>query len=296
MAVRRCNSGSRRLANNPDLIVLLSMPRSGSHFLRAAIAAGGAIVNLDEPFNPDLGDRSYRFDRFLRDEIAADSGWRMDAGNADAILARYFGRLAREGNGKPVLVDIKDDELRIIEWPATGASAEPRVMRHILKAGYPIIRLERRDLLAQCASVRRAIETGEWVMTDRATPAGPTLRLDYERTRRHMAMTGDSCHNVRRWIRDHPAVLTLTYETLIAGDRLADPARHALSRFLGVPIADGGGPMPRRLAPPPDRLVANLDEIRRRLAGDGLEWLPDLESPRWRNEAMAKAVVPPAAL
>jgi LPS sulfotransferase NodH len=284
------------VANSPDLIVLLSMPRSGSHFLRAAIAAGGAIVNLDEPFNPDLGDRPYRFDRFLRSEIAADTAWRMDAKGADAILARYFERLVREGNGSPVLVDIKDDELRIVEWPATDASAEPRVLRHILKAGYPIVRLERRDLLAQYASVRRAMLTGEWVTTDSARPAGPSLRLDYELARRHMAMIGNTCHNVRRWIRHHPAVLTLRYETLIENDRLAEPARRSLSAFLGTPIVEGTGRMPRKLAPPLDRLVANLDEIGRRLAEDALAWLSDLESPQFRNEALAKALVPPAGL
>lgn len=272
------------------------MPRSGSHFLRAAIAAGTGIVNLDEPFNPDLGDRPYRFDRFLRGEIAADPAWRMEATGADAILARYFERLVREGNGRPVFIDIKDDQLRTVDWVATGSSAEPRIMRHILKAGYPIVRLERRDLLAQWASVRRAVRTGEWVMTDDASPGDATLRLDYERTRRHMALTGDACHNVRRWIRDHPSVLSLGYETLIDGGRLAEPARVALSAFLGTPIASGTGRMPRKIAPPLDRLVANLDEIRRRLAEDGLEWLPDLESPRYRNEAMAKAVVSPDAL
>ena len=272
------------------------MSRSGSHFLRAAIATGTDIVNLDEPFNPDLGDRPYRFDRFLRSEIAADPDWRMEAKSADAILARFFERLVREGNGRPVLIDIKDDQLRTVDWVATGPSAEPRVMRHILKAGYPIVRLERRDLLAQWASLRRAVRTGEWVMTDDAQPTGPTLRLDYERTRRHVALTGDTCHNVRRWIRDHPTVLPLTYETLIDGGRLAGPARDALSAFLGTPIAGGNSRMPRKLAPPLEQLVANLDEIRRRLADDGLEWLPDLESPRYRNEAMAKAVVAPSAL
>ena len=284
------------MANRPDLIVLLSMPRSGSHFLRAAIAAGGAIVNLDEPFNPDLGDRPYRFDRFLRSEITADPGWRMDAKGADAVLTRYFKRLIREGNGSPVLVDIKDDELRIVEWPATGASAEPRVMRHILKAGYPIVRLERRDLLAQYASVQRAMLTGEWVMTDGARPGGPSLRLDYERARRHMAMTGDTCHNVRRWIRGHRPVLSLTYETLIADDRLTETARDALSAFLGAAVDDDRTPMPRKLAPPPDQLIANFEEIKSRLADDGLAWLPDLESPRFKNEALAQAVVPADAL
>ena len=284
------------MANRPDLIVLLSMPRSGTHFLRAAIAAGGAIVNLDEPFNPDLGDRPYRFDRFLRSEIAADPAWRMDAKGADAVLARYFKRLVREGNGSPVLIDIKDDELRIVEWPATGASAEPRVMRHILKAGYPIVRLERRDLLAQYASVQRAMLTGDWVMTDGTRPGGPSLRLDYELARRHMAMTGDTCHNVRRWIRSHRPVLSLTYETLIADDRLTEAARDALSAFLGTAVVDDRTPMPRKLAPPLDQLIANLDEIKNRLAADGLAWLSDLESPRFHNEAMAQAVVPADAL
>lgn len=272
------------------------MPRSGSHFLRAAIAAGGAIVNLDEPFNPDLGDRPYRFDGFLRTAILADPSWRMDARSADAIVARYFARLAEEGSGRSVLVDIKYDELRIVDWPATGASAEPRVMRHVLKAGYPIILLDRRDLLAQYASIERARLTGEWVMTDGVSSVGPTLQLDYERTRRHIAMTGDTCHNVRRWLRHHAPVLSLTYETMIANDRLTEPSRRALSQLLGAPVVDDRNRMPRKLAPPLDRFVINLAEIRGRLADEGLEWTCDLESPRYRNESMANATVPPAAL
>ena len=271
------------------------MPRSGSHYLRAAIGGGG-IVNLDEPFNPDLGDRPYRFDRFLRDRIVADPSWRMDAGTADAVVAQYFDRLVQEGGGRPVLVDLKDDQLRILDWPATGASSEPRVMRHILKSGYRIVRLERRDLLAQYASIRRAVKTGEWVMTDDAHPDALSIRLDYERTRRHLAMTGETGHDIRRWIRNHPAVLTLTYETMLANDRLTEATRSVLTEFLGAPVDDDRKRMPRKLAPPLDRLVANLPEIRARLAEDGLAWLCDLEAEGFSNDDLAKTVAPPAML
>lgn len=272
------------------------MPRSGSHYLRAAIDGGGGIVNLDEPFNPDLGDRPYRFDRFLRSRIVADPSWRMDAECADAVVAQYFDRLVREGDGRPVLVDIKDDQLRILDWPATGASSEPRVMRHILKSGYRIVRLERRDLLAQYASVRRAVKTGEWVLADGAQPGAMSLRLEYERTRRHIAMTGETGHDIRRWIRNHPAVLSLTYETMFANDRLTEAARSGLTAFLGAPVVEDGNRMPRKLAPPLDRLVANLPEIRARLADEGLAWLCDLEAEGFSSDALAKTVAPPSTL
>ena len=109
-------------------------------------------------------------------------------------------------------------------------------------------------------------------------------------------MTGDTCHNVRRWLRYHAPVLSLTYETMIANDRLTEPTRRALSQFLGARVVDDRNRMPRKLAPPLDRLVINLAEIRGRLADEGLEWTCDLESPRYRNESMANATVPPAAL
>jgi hypothetical protein len=261
------------LATRTELIVLLSMPRSGTHFLRSVIATGTGIAVLDEPFNPDLHGRSYRFEDVLRAEIADNPGWRFDGPTADALLDRYFDRLAAEGHGRSVLVDIKDDQLRCLDWPATLTTGVPRILRHVLKAGYRIIRLERRNLLAQYASVSRAMATGEWVRQGPAKGTGPVLTLDYGAARHHMVETAATARKVNTWIAGQPHRLSLAYETLIERDRLAADARDELAAFLGMPISEPPAPMPSKLAPPLEALVANLSEIRSRLAAEKLDWL-----------------------
>jgi hypothetical protein len=282
------------LAPTDKPIVILAMPRSGTHFLRSAIANGTDIVNLDEPFNPDLKGRPYRFEDFLRGQILGDPSWRLSVASADAIAERYFERLQQEGNGRPVLIDIKDDQIRILDWPATFMAGEPRLLRHILEARYPIIRLDRRDLLAQYASVRRAVQSGEWVLTGPGGGAHPTVTLDYHRLVRHMRLARMASEQIRSWIREQPAVIELTYETMIENDRLTAGARAALSEFLGCEIAEPAAAMPRKLAPPLPELVDNLAEIRARLAADGLEWLTDLHAtaaaPRGLGPGLARAV------
>lgn len=281
------------MAGDNSIVVILAMSRSGTHFLRAALGDGAGLVNLDEPFNPDLAGRTYNFGHFLREEIAGNKDWRLDSRAVDSMLERYFERLKAEGKGKPVLIDIKDDQLKVVDWPVTQVADAPRLLRHILRAGYPIVRVDRRDLLAQFASIRRATKTGEWVMKgggSRVSPADAAVTLDFDRAKWHIATASASNRMIRRWIARNPQVLYLTYETMIENDRLTDEARRALSAHLGRPVKASGKNMPRKLSAPLGELVTNLDEILDKFAGTKLGWVRDLH-----RESAGPAPVPPPA-
>jgi len=245
-------------------LIVLAMPRSGTHFLRSALSKGADIVNLDEPFNPTLTRKlGFSFFRFLR-ALLKEPDWRFDAATADRTLGAFFGKMAEHAPDKRLLIDIKDEQLRIADWPPANVSGPPRLLSFILDNDFPIVRVKRRDLLAQYASYELATQSGRWVSNQepgRHQREISTLRLDPDKAIRHMKAVAADDEAVERWLSGYPRLLHLSYEEMIDRGRLSETARQGIGRLTGMPISGDILPEPEKMAPPLRELVTNFDEV-----------------------------------
>lgn len=125
-------------------------------------------------------------------------------------------------------------------------------------APLPIIRLERRDLLAMYLSWVRTQETGIYHVT-RASDltAPPARRVDLADLERFLLNHHQGVTTAAQDLAGNP-VLDLVYE-----DVLADPAAsdRAICDFLGVPCRALSEKILRTGIVPPRQLVENIDEV-----------------------------------
>jgi LPS sulfotransferase NodH len=281
------------LAATGKLIVVLAMPRSGSHFLRSLLARSGAVDNYNEVFNTNLTETlPHNFGKFLREKIRRTDKWHFDAASAETVLNDYFDLLEKRARRRPILIDIKDNQLRIADWPPCSPARAPRLLSVILERQYPIIRLVRHDLLAQCASNELARQTEQWVVSPRSKrrqTAVPTIELDVRKTLRHIRETRTSSEMIARWLSTRPHVARLTYEGFIQKDRLSRAARLAIAKATGIAIADDATGETEKIAPALQDYVSNLDAILEKLEGTNLAFLRDIPRAKGRVAPTVKA-------
>ncbi|MEX2297752.1 MAG: hypothetical protein WD715_10070 [Dongiaceae bacterium] len=260
-------------------LIILAMPRSGTHFLRSALSKGAEIVNLDEPFNPDLTRKlQFSFGRFLRNRVRREADWRHDAATAEIALGTFFGKMAEHAPDKRLLVDIKDEQLRIADWPPTPVAGPPRLLSFIIRNKFPIVRMTRRDLLAQYASYELATQSGRWVSNQEPGQHQreiSALRIEPDKAIRHMEGVAADDAAVEQWLSGYPQMLRLTYEEMIVGGRLSDTARRGIERLTGLSISGDVVPEPEKMAPQLRDLVTNLDEVLDTLSNTSLSHFPE---------------------
>jgi len=125
-------------------------------------------------------------------------------------------------------------------------------------APLPIIRLERRDLLAMYLSWVRTQETGVYHVTDpRHLTAPPARRIDLVDLERFLHDHHGRCDLAARDLAGNP-VLDLVYEDVLADPTASD---RAICDFLGVPHKPLSEKILRTGIVPPRDLVENLDEV-----------------------------------
>ena len=254
--------------NKPAMIFILATGRSGTHAVRSVLAQESWIQNFNEVFNPDQqrtieGD----FTRFIDRMIRISPDWVMNAANADTFLHQYFEYLKRLADERVPLVDIKDEQLRIMDWPVTRVSEPPRLLRQIIASGEPIIRMTRRNWLAQYISLRLALETKLWASYEkRQNESVPKFRLDKGELLGALRAYEASETLMQGWLASHPHTVFLSYEELFRQGSLSESCRMAIEKVLGASLTPAVSPLTHKLAPPPTDLIANVDEVRGWLA------------------------------
>jgi hypothetical protein len=146
-----------------------------------------------------------------------------------------------------------------LKLPWSSIEAHPAALELIEDPAIDIVRLTRRDPVAQYVSARLALESGIWhsiqgTYEERTITVDPDRCLSaLDRISREESQLEELCHDRR--------VLRLTYEELVAGERIDE-----LQSFLGVE--------PRRLTSRYERLrerplediIENFDELAAALA------------------------------
>jgi hypothetical protein len=256
---------------------LISEGRCGTHLLRSILAQEDWIADLGETFNQDLARIvEHDFTRFLDRYITANPQWKMVADEADRVFTTYLGYLKNQYKTNWILIDIKFSQLRILDWPPTKLYALPRVLRHILHGDHAIVRLSRTDLLAQCASLALAQQTGEWHrLVETASTRSPRLRLAPQQVLSQLNGYRASEQLTDAWLNGRE-VAHLKYETMMDGNRLAQEARAGLERVFQLPLSRTASAGTTKIAPPLRELVENLDEVLAVLDGTEFQNLKDV--------------------
>lgn len=265
-----------RPAHEPKFVAIIAKARSGTNLLRSLLRQETWIDCVDEVFN-DTTQAALKdhFGPFLARSIVGRPTFEPSARAATEILDRYFGHLRDRHQGqKTTLVDVKEEELRIVDWPSIRLSDPPRLLSYMRDHGFRFIRLRRRNLLAQLASLKLALTTEVWVRSSTApTPgAASRVRIDLDTLLGEFQWREREEALVDRWIGDWSPSLTLYYEELAAPDgSFAAGTRARLNQLLGRPVSDGIVARTQKLAPPLSELIENYDEVARALTGTQYE-------------------------
>jgi hypothetical protein len=270
-------------AQDKTLAFVLGRGRSGSHLLRSFLSQDESIGAIGEVFNQDLARRiPMNFNDFLIAYLKDNPGWRMRHTEADAILRGYFGWVEREAGRPTIVVDVRDDQLRILDWPSSSYVGPSRLLRFIREPAHPIIHLTREDKLSQYASAVLAQRTGRWSRAagEHADAAPKSLKLDPDAVLDALADAEASEAMLDKWLAGRSRIARVVYETMLDGERLSPAARRDIGEALGVELSPDAVAGTTKLAPPLRDLVENIDEILERLSATPFAWLRDLHGPR----------------
>lgn len=270
-------------AEQRTVAFILARGRSGTHLLRSFLSQHPQIEVINEVFNQDLARRlPHNFNDFLVSYMAANPEWRMSGEQADAIISAYFEHLAKSAERRIVAVDVKHDQLRLLDWPSITLRAIPRLLDFIAGKDNPIIRVVRNDVLAQHASLLLAYATGQWQLPKSKGEQAPVARSIRLQPRSVLGMLRDwraTEDAIDGWLHKRPNTITVTYETMLDGDRLADEPRKSIGELLGVELAPEAVAGTVKIAPPLRDYVENLDEVLDSLRDTPFAWLIDLHRP-----------------
>ncbi len=274
---------SPELVQAKTLAFVLGPGRSGSHLLRSFLSQHNSVSAVSEVFNQDLARRlPFNFNDFLSAYFKEHPDWRMRHDQAESILEAYFEWLAREAQGSTVVVDVKDDQLRILDWPSASYTAPSQLLRFIRKPIHPVIRLIREDKLSQYASVVLAQRTGRWsrATSDTAVANTPSIKLQPDAVLEALADIQAAEAAIEKCFAGRARVARVTYETMLDGDKLSASVRCDIEEALGLKLPPDAIAGTAKLAPPLRNLVENLDEILERLDGTPFSWLRLLHGAR----------------
>ncbi len=263
------------------LAFVLGSARSGSHLLRSFLYQEKSIRALGEVFNQDLARRApMNFNDFLISYLKDHPDWRMSDKEADTILSGYFQWIVRETDQPNVVIDVRNGQLGILDWPPLPYAGPSRLLQFIAQPDHPIILLIREDKLSQYASLVLAHRTGQWSQGRGAVTAPKSLRLDPDKVLDALKAVEASEAMLNQWIVGHPRTARINYETMLDGDRLSLAARRDIGEVLGVKLSPDAAAGTAKLAPPLREFVENLDEILERLDGTPYSWLRLLHGTR----------------
>ena len=256
------------------MICIIATGRSGTNALRSVLRQESWIACMDEVLNPDLqrvipGNLTDFMDQMLR--IMPD--WKINDTTAEVLIGDYFTYLQNLAVDCVPLIDIKGEQLRILDWPGVLQTNKPHILRRIMDGGYPILRVTRRNWLAQHASVELAMKTDEWVRNNRAVikNGSPKLHINPRLLLGKLDNYASDEKQGRRWLSGYPRTAWLYYETLFDGSRLSSSARTEIERVVGRSLDPTLSIGTQKIAPPLEQLIDNYAEIQALLKGTPYE-------------------------
>jgi hypothetical protein len=256
--------------------VIVAKARTGTNFLRSILGVEPWITNVGEIFNPAMVKTlPNQFVHFVRERFRTDEQLDLSADTAEGLLTAYFEAIGEgPGAGKTVVLDIKEDSLRSLDWTQTAPNRRPRLAERLVEMGKPILRLTRRNLLAQHVSNEYARARNVWVQfKGREAPwEGSPVRLNPKSLPDRLRQQQEDVRRVDQWLGDGPNIHRIVYEDMVGeDDALTDGAREIISRALGRELNPAVTAKTERTTPALRDAIANYDEVAEVLRGTDFE-------------------------
>lgn len=240
-------------------IVLLSMQRSGTNFLRRIIGSHPAIDPLfGEIFDPNYIRRELNFFNFYQRAVAEKSSYCLPDQRVVAF-EKYIEFLDENVPTDHYVLDIKYASLRHLDsyWP----QSKEVLTQYIIDRQWPVIHLIRTDLLAAIFSHVRARETGVW-MTKKGHCDTFSTTVDPVGIVNGVAQRKQAIQKYRRDF-GGARLLELVYEDLIdESGSVSEGVIEKIRDFLDVPDKFSRTPETRKLITQPmSEAIENYDEV-----------------------------------
>jgi hypothetical protein len=254
-----------------SLCFVTGRPRSGTTVFRSLLASHPLCYSIGEAFNEsDIRSFGHYLVHRATHEPSIVLPRRRVASFVDYLdQARAIAARDRPGS-RIVVIDIKYDQMHLIHeawWHLTGP---PPLFSLIVKSGWKIIDLRRRDLVRLAVSNLVAMESGVYHSDalKAAPPQAARIRVDPEQLLATIRATERDYRVVSDHFHGYAGYLGLTYEDLFdESGRFAAPLLDRLATFLGIENRFDPQPKLRRILTE-DILcyVENADELSAALA------------------------------
>ena len=241
-------------------IVLLSVQRSGTNFLRRVMGSHPAIDPLfGEIFDPNYIKQPLNFFNFYRRAVVGDPSLCLPDKRLLAFEL-FIEYLDHQVAANHYILDIKYGSIRHLEsyWPGDREV----LTKYLIKQKWPVIHLIRTDLLAATFSHIRARETGVWMTKGPDHCDTFSTCVDPPALLRAMAQRRQAIQRYRRDFKG-AKLLELVYEQVIDGPNgINETTLEQLGEFLGLADQFSRTPETKKLITQPmNQALQNYDEV-----------------------------------
>jgi hypothetical protein len=247
------------------MIFIISSPRSGSHALRSILGQETMIKNFNEVFNHDLQHAiTGNFSEFFLQEIVKKIDWKYNSRSAEEIIKNYFSYINILAASKIPLLDIKYGHLRCMDWPGPNRdlTSKPLLIELIIDSNIPIIRLNRKNWLAQYVSEIIAIESNVWVLHDKENQKwNGKIYMDKNSLMNRLRKYEEDEILVSHWLNGYQNTINMNYEAMMIENGLTDKTRHSIEKFLGFRQNKSIKSATKKILPPHNDSIENYREV-----------------------------------
>jgi hypothetical protein len=238
---KRLSHRGRPLKKPAPILFMISSGRSGTHAIRSIFAQLPGIKVLGEVFNHSLQrDIEGDFTRYFERWIKINPAWTFSEEFSEKIICRYFDYIQSITSGKSAVIDIKDEQLSFLDWPSKSLDAPPKILTSVLEKQMPILRMTRKNRLAQYLSMKIAQKTRKWIISKDSSENIENLSIYVHKEDLLEKITSYEKEEelVERWLGESDLFLRLYYEDCFDQGELTPHFKEAIRSHLGVDISD----------------------------------------------------------
>jgi LPS sulfotransferase NodH len=271
-----------------NVSLLLSTPRSGSHFLKSLIETRFPAVTctgevLENPSNkvspvlsahPDLA----RFWSWYREEVSAN---RISAAPDQRMPAFeiYLTRLISLAEPNHLLVDVKYNSIHSLSGFEDTDHGSADFITFVRSHHIPVLHLIRKNVLKTLISHELARRSGTWHRSTEKNPSEilPKILLNPKKVLRNIKDSLRLTADYQEHFADYPKYEEVVYEDVVLEPNLPQPgdSLQVLALFLGKAPHESPSPISSKKTTPDDpaEVVENWSEIVRALHFTQHSWM-----------------------
>ena len=192
---------------------------------------------------------------------------------ADQIITEYFKYINNLSNGLIPVLDFKEEQLGILDWSIHDLNEMPRLLSHILKLNAPIIRLTRRNRLAQYCSLMVATKTNKWSLSkdDSLNDGDLEISIDKKDLLRKLENYEKTEVLIDEWLCHSNQYTKLIYEDCFIDGKPSETLKQQIKNSLDIDINDQHIIKTQKIIKNFKQHILNMNEVESWLKGTPYE-------------------------